>query len=88
MQCDDCQATTTTSGLWRQFNAPLCKYCSARFIQQLPKVAVRLTREEVKTARLKVMAEAVAWGHSEREIRDLAASKTMAVQPLQTKAKK
>jgi hypothetical protein len=87
MQCTDCLATTT-SGLWLQFSAPLCKFCSARFIQQLPKVAVKLTREEVKTARLKVLVEAIAQGHSEQEIRELAKSTTMAVQPLQTKAKK
>lgn len=88
MTCTDCHATTTTLGCWRQYNAPLCKYCSARIIQQLPKVAIRLDRDAVKAARLKVLTEAMSWGHSEQEIRDLVKSTTMAVQPLQTKAKK
>ena len=85
MTCTDCLASTITQGLWRQYNAPLCKYCSARWIQDLPRVAVKLDREEVKTARLNVLADAVVHGHSEQEIRELAKSKTMAVQPVEVK---
>ena len=85
MTCTSCKAATTTLGLWRQYNAPLCKYCSARWIQDLPRVAVKLDRQAVKTARLNVLADAVAHGHSEQEIRDLVALKTMVVQPVEVK---
>jgi len=86
--CTDCQAATTTLGYSRQYNAPLCKYCTARMIQQLPKIAIRLDMEAVKAARLKILTEAVKCGHSEQEIRELVKSTTMAVQPLQPKVKK
>jgi hypothetical protein len=35
-----------------------------------------------------VLADAIAYGHSEQHVRALAKSKTMAVQPQQLKAKK
>ena len=85
MTCTDCLASTITRGFWRQYNAPLCKYCSARWIQDLPRVAVKLDKQQVKTARLNALADAVAHGHSEQEIRELAKSKTMAVQPVEVK---
>lgn len=86
MICKDCQAATTTQGLWRQFNAPLCKYCLARLIQQLGKLKTP-TSEQIIARRRAVIGIAIAHGHSELEIRALAKSKTMAVQPMGEKVK-
>jgi hypothetical protein len=88
MICTDCQAATQTQWLWKQYNKLQCKYCAARFIQNLPRVAVKLDKQEVKTARLNVLGAAIEHGHSEQEIRALAALKAMAVQPVQKKGKK
>jgi hypothetical protein len=82
--CIDCKAATLTLGHWRQFNALLCKYCAARLIQQIGRL--RTPTSAAMTARRRVvLAGAIAHGHSEQEIRDLAKSKTMAVQPLELK---
>lgn len=81
MTCADCQKATTTQGCWRQYNSPHCVFCSARLIQQLGKVRTP-TSEQIAARRRVVLADAIAYGHSEALIRELAKSKTLAVQPL------
>ena len=86
MPCKDCQAATTTLGLWRQYNPLGCKYCAARLIQELGKLKTP-TSEQIIARRRAVIGIAIAHGHSELEIRALAKSKTMAVQPMGVKLK-
>ena len=86
MTCTDCLASTITRGFWRQYNAPLCKYCSARLIQQIGKLKTP-TSDQIIARRRAVIGIAIAQGHSEQEIRELAKSKTMAVQPVEVKRK-
>jgi hypothetical protein len=81
MTCTDCQAATTTQGFWRQYNSPACAFCSARLIQQLGKLRTP-TSEQITARRRAVIGGAIAHGHSELEIRELAKLKTMAVQPV------
>lgn len=71
MKCTDCKAATITQGCWRQFNSPACVFCTARLIQQIGKLRTP-TSAEIAARRLAVLADAVAWGHSEAEIRKLA----------------
>ena len=86
MTCTDCQAATITQGLWPQYNPLGCKYCSARLIQQIGKLKTP-TSDQIIARRRAVIGIAIAQGHSEQEIRALAKSKTMAVQPLEVKRK-
>ena len=83
--CTDCHAATITQGHWTQYNALQCQWCAARLIQKLGKLE-RIESEIIARRRV-VLADAVAWGHSEKLIRDLAAAKEMAVQPLEGKRK-
>ncbi len=86
MKCSDCTASEQTKGHWRQFNSPGCLYCTARLIQQLEEL--RSPTSAGITARQRaVLADAVAWGHSEQAIRDLVALKEMALQPTPSKPK-
>jgi hypothetical protein len=87
MTCTDCQTATITQGCWPQYNSPSCKYCAARLIQRLGKLRTPTT-EQITARRRAVLTEAIAQGHNEQDVRELAKAKTMAVQPLQTKAKK
>lgn len=77
--CADCKAATITQGCWRQFNAPACIFCSARMIQQIGKLRTP-TSEQITARRKVVLAEAIAWGHSEELIRKLVKG-PMAVSP-------
>ena len=79
MPCLDCLAATQTQGLWRQYNTLGCKYCAARLIQQLGKLRTP-TGEQIIARRRAVIGGAIANGHSEAGIRELAKSKTMAVE--------
>lgn len=69
--CPDCRAAKENNGLWAQFNAPACLYCCARLIQRLPKLRTP-TSEQIAARRKIVLADAIAWGHSEQKVRELA----------------
>lgn len=87
MTCTDCSAAEQTKWHWRQYNTPQCPYCTARLIQQIGRLASP-TSDAITARRRAVLQDAVAWGHRESLIRELAKSKTMAVEPVQTKGKK
>lgn len=87
MQCTDCKAAAITQGQWRQYNTPQCLYCTARWIQMLPKVIRTWSTEKITAERRAVLSAAVAYGHPEQQIRDLAALKEMALQPVEVKRK-
>lgn len=60
---------------------PACLYCGARLIQRLGTLRMR-PRDEIIARRRKVLADWVAMGHSEADLRALAASKTPALAPI------
>lgn len=76
--CTDCQAARETNGLWA-FHCPTCLWCGARLIKRLG--ATDLSRDEISARRKRVLADWVAMGHSEAEIRALVAEKALPVQP-------
>lgn len=86
MKCSDCTASEQTKGHWRQYNSPQCLYCTARLHQQIGDL-YSPTSAAIAARQRAVLADAVAWGHSEQEIRDLAALKEMALQPTPSKPK-
>ncbi|WP_341918654.1 hypothetical protein [Polaromonas sp. YR568] len=69
--CPDCQAAKLTNGLWNTFNSPQCPYCTARLIQRIGKLRTP-TSDAITARRRVVLADAVAWGHAEEQIRKLA----------------
>lgn len=71
MACPDCKAAKETNGLWNQFNSPQCLYCTARLIQRIVKLRTP-TSDGIAARRRAVLADAIAWGHDEGEIRKLA----------------
>jgi hypothetical protein len=80
MSCQSCTSAAATSGLWLEFDSPKCIYCTARLIQRLGKL--RTPSIDAITARRRaVMRDAVAWGHSETEIRAILALKKLALAP-------
>ena len=79
MPCPCCTAARETSGLWRYFELS-CMWCGARLIQQIPKYSG--TDAETTQRRRAVLKDWVAYGHSEQEIRALAALKTLAFEPV------
>jgi hypothetical protein len=70
MACKDCQSARETNGLWCQFNSPQCMWCTARLIQRIGKLRTP-TSDAITARRRVVLADAIAWGHSEAEIRKL-----------------
>ena len=86
MTCTDCQAATQAQGNWTQYNALQCQWCAARLIQQIGRLRGRPAAEIIARRRV-ALADAVAWGHSEKLIRDLAAFKEMARQLVEAKRK-
>jgi hypothetical protein len=78
MSCTDCAAARETTGLWRYYS-PACLWCGARLIQRIP--ASCGTSSEASQRRKKVLADWMANGHAEGEIRELAKSKTLAFEP-------
>ena len=67
--CTDCKAASETSGLWAQHN-PACLHCGARLIQRLGKLRTP-TSEQITARRKAVLADWIAHGHSELQIRAL-----------------
>lgn len=86
MICTDCQAARETSGLWNQFNSPQCLYCTARLIQKIGRLRTP-TSAQITARRQAVLAEAVAWGHAESDVRALAKGTVLALQPTPDKGK-
>lgn len=84
--CKDCSNATETQGHWRLFDSPKCIYCTARLIQKIGRLK-GWSVDELRARKRAVLDTAVAWGHNEQRIRDLAASKEMAVRPLEVKRK-
>lgn len=78
--CRDCQAARETSGKWRYFD-PRCIHCGARLIQRLGKLRT-VTQAEIQQRRRAVLADWIAQGHAEKEIRELVALPAMAVAPV------
>ena len=69
--CTTCKAARETNGLWAQYDSPKCLYCSARLIKNIGTLRTP-TSAEIAARRRAVLEAAVAWGHSEAEIRKLA----------------
>jgi hypothetical protein len=58
---------------------PACIYCGARLIQRIGKVGN--TNAEITQRRRVVLADWMALGHDEAEMRELAKAAAMAVEP-------
>lgn len=71
MACPDCQAAKLTNGLWSTFNSPQCLYCTVRLIQRIGKLRSP-SSDAIRARRCVVLADAVAWGWEEAQIRALA----------------
>lgn len=83
--CSDCAASRLCSGHHRYFS-PACLYCGSRLIQAIGKVGS--TGAEITQRRRVVLKDWMAMGHDEKELRQLAASKSPALQPEPTKERK
>jgi hypothetical protein len=68
--CADCEAAREAPG-YRLFS-PLCAFCGGRLIRQIGKL--QRPREELTERRKRVLADWVAYGHSETDLRALAKS--------------
>lgn len=85
MTCTSCQAARETQGLWPHFDSLKCQFCAARLIQQIGKLPVG--NDAITARRRVVLADAVAFGRSETEIRRLAKGTELALEPLEVKRK-
>lgn len=71
MRCTNCENARNWPGtVAARTYTPACLYCGARLIQALGKL--RRPREEIAERRRKVLADWMAHGHSEAELRRLA----------------
>ena len=87
MTCPSCTASRETQGHWRQYNTPKCLFCAARLIQTIGTKNHR-PRDEIIARKRAVLRDATEWGHSEKEIRAMAALKVPALEPLVERARK
>lgn len=67
MQCECCERARKFSG-YRLFS-PACLHCGARIIQHLGQMLI--PQSECTQRRRAALADWLAWGHSEAEIRRL-----------------
>ena len=67
--CSDCKASAI-SPAWPQYNSPQCAYCAARLLRDIGKLKTP-TAAQITARRRVVLADAIAYGHSEVEIRRL-----------------
>ena len=82
--CTSCQASRETNGLWHTFD-PACAFCGARLIQKIGRLQLSATES---TARKRaVLADWMALGHSELQIRALAKLKELALAPAEATRK-
>ena len=84
--CQTCKAAEETNGLWPHYDSPKCKYCAARLIKTIGTLKAPTTEEKAARRRV-VLQDAIAWGHSELEIRALYKAGPW-VQPVQAKGRK
>ena len=68
MTCKTCTASRETQGLWRMFD-PACIFCGARLVQKIGRL--QIGRTEATARRKQALADWMALGHSEKEIRAL-----------------
>lgn len=80
--CPSCQASRETNGLHRTYDCPKCNWCTARLIQQIGKLRTP-TSEQITARRRVALADAMSWGHDEKQLRILAGSKELALEPIQ-----
>lgn len=85
MSCQDCSASRESSGAHRLFD-PLCLFCGARLIQAIGKLPI--SPESVIARRRAVLADWMAMGHAEQDLRDLAKAKAPALEPIAKAARK
>lgn len=83
MSCPDCSASRICTGRHRLFD-PCCLHCGARLIQQIPKFCG--TNAEASQRRKAALADWVAMGHDETELRTLVAG-PIAYAPVTKEAK-
>lgn len=76
--CTDCQAARETNGLWA-FHCPTCVWCGARLIQRIGKSVG--PRDQLSARRKQVLADWLAMGHSEKQIRSLVSGGSLPLQP-------
>ena len=79
MTCKSCQASRETNGLWHTFD-PACAFCGARLIQKIGRL--QLSAKESTDRKRAVLADWLALGHSELQIRALAKLKELALEPV------
>ena len=72
-----CSTCALANPQWPMYDSPKCIYCTARLIQQVGKLRTP-TSDEIAARRRVVLQDAVAFGHSEMEIRRLVKLKALA----------
>ncbi len=77
--CQDCTAARETQNKWPYFD-PRCLWCGARLINRIGRLKGR-TDAELTQRRRSVLADWMAAGHAEVELRELARG-PMAVAPV------
>ena len=80
--CKTCESARITLGLWTTYDSPKCIYCTARLWQQIDKLRTP-TSAQILARRRVVLEEAVAFGHDESAIMELAGRKELAMEPLE-----
>jgi hypothetical protein len=78
MACTHCQQARETAGAHRFFS-PTCLWCGARLIQAIGRLQIAVSQSVER--RRKVLADWMAMGHAEQELRTLAKG-PMPVEPL------
>jgi hypothetical protein len=79
MTCDCCHRARLSPAY--PLFCPACLHCGARLIQAVGRLPIG--RQEASTRRRKVLADWMAHGHPEQQIRNLADSDVMAIAPLE-----
>lgn len=83
--CKDCSAARQTNGASRLYNSPGCVYCTARLIRAIGRQPY--PKDQLTKRRQVVLADAIAFGHDEKEIRALAALKELIHDQMEGKRK-
>ena len=80
MRCTNCENASNWPGtVAARTYTPACLWCGARLIQALGKL--RQPREEIAERRRKVLADWMAHGHSEADLRELAKGEALPLAP-------
>lgn len=86
MTCACCQASRETNGHYNYFNNRGCIWCAARILQKIQRLPI--ARSEASKRCKAMLDESVAAGFSEQNIRAMAKSSDMALEPLPIKERK